>query len=235
MMKNCRILSGSALKLIALACMVADHVTVVGARVWPWMLETLFTVGNTRVTPAFIGSAVIGRIAFPLFAFLCVEGFEHTRSLGRYMGTMLVFALLSIVPFNLLKGHEWYYWHNMNVLFTLLLGLCGMYCMRNFKGWKAAAGVLASLAVAFFGRCDYGPAGVALIILIYLLKNPTHKCLAVFAVFARSKYTICAALASAPILLYNGQRGFIRGRVWKLAFYAFYPLHILLILALIAQ
>ncbi len=228
-MKTYKLLSGSVLKLTAVCCMLVDHVTRLGAQVWPWMGDALFTVGHTAVTPAFIGTAVIGRMAFPLFAFLCVEGFRHTSDLKKYMLTMLVFAVLSIVPFNLMKGNVWYYWRNLNVLFTLLLGLCGMYCIRNLKPAMAAAGVLAALAVAFFFRCDYSAYGVAMIIVMYLLEKPAYQGLAVLAVLGRSKYTICGALAAIPMVMYNGSRGFIRPRAWKYAFYAFYPLHMLLL------
>ena len=221
-------LSGSALKVLAMVCMVADHLTLLGVKVWPWMTVSLSTVGNTTVSPAFLLSCVVGRIAFPLFAFLCVEGYRHTHDIRKYMGSLLLFAILSIVPFNLMEGHPWYYWRHLNVLFTLLLGLCGIYCIDNFKGLKAGACVLAAL-VAFLMHCDYSAYGVALIIVMYLLGKPEYQSLALVAVFARSKYTICAALASVPIMLYNGKRGFIHGRFWKYFFYAFYPLHILLL------
>lgn len=122
------------LKVIAMVCMVVDHATKMVVAEWPWMRTELFSVGNTSVTPAFIGACVIGRIAFPLFAFLCVEGFRHTRSIKRYMANLLVFAVLSIVPFNLMNGHSWYFWRHWNVLFTLLLGVCGIYSMTHFKG-----------------------------------------------------------------------------------------------------
>lgn len=224
-----RFLSGSSLKVIAMVCMVVDHATKMGMAGWPWMRTELFTVGNTSVTPAFIGACVIGRMAFPLFAFLCVEGFRHTRNVRKYMISMLVFAVLSVVPFNLLKGHAWYDLHEMNVLFTLLLGLCGIYCIRYVKGMKAYAGVLLVLAVAYFFHCDYSAYGVALIIVMYLLKKPEYQSIAILAVLGRSKFTICGTLASVPMLLYNGKRGFIRGSICKYAFYAFYPLHILLL------
>ncbi len=274
-MKGLKFLSGSALKLIALVCMAVDHVSKLGAHAWPWMKEVLFTVGHTRVTPLFLGSSVVGRMAFPLFAFLLVEGFRHSRHLGRYMGSLLLFALVSQVPFNLMAGRPWYDWHHLNVMFTLLLGLCALVSLRRSREWKAAGseagsvsavpgvkvvsglkaassetgsaagseagsvsavpgmkavsglkaafGVLVPLALAFFLHCDYSAYGVALIVLLYVLQKPEYQSLALLAVFGRSKFTICAALASVPMLLYNGQRGFVRGRVWKYAFYAFYP------------
>lgn len=266
-MKGLKFLSGSALKLLAVGCMVVDHVSKLGAQAWPWMKEALFTVGHTAVTPLFLGASVVGRMAFPLFAFLLVEGFRHTRDVRRYMGTLLLFALVSQVPFNLMNGREWYLFGHLNVLFTLLLGLCALVSLRRSREWKAAGseagseaglevgseagseagsvsavpgvkvvsglkaafGVLVPLVLAFFLHCDYSAYGVALIVLLYVLQKPEYQSLALLAVFGRSKFTICAALASVPMLLYNGQRGFVRGRVWKYAFYAFYPLHMLLL------
>lgn len=68
-----------------------------------------------------------------------------------------------------------------------------------------------------------------MIIVMYLLERPAYQCLAIFAVMGRSKFTICGALASVPIMLFDGSRGFIRTRAMKYAFYAFYPLHMLLL------
>ena len=222
-----RTLSGSALKVIALICMIVDHTTKTAFAVWPWMRRVLFSVGSVKVTPAFIGASVIGRIAFPIFVFLCVEGVKHTRDIRKYMAGLLLFAVLSIVPFNLMRGVQWYDLHKMNVLFTLFLGVFGIHSLKSRSRVRAAAGVLFSLAVAYILKCDYGFTGVALIILMYLLDRPGYQCLSILAVLGRSKTTICSALASVPILLYNGERGFIRGRAWKYAFYALYPLHML--------
>lgn len=224
---NYKILSGSTLKVIALICMIVDHTTKTAVSVWPWMRCVLFTVGSVKITPAFIGASVVGRIAFPLFVFLCVEGIKHTRDIRKYMSGMLLFAVLSIVPFNLMRGVPWYDIHKMNVLFTFFLGIFGIHSLKSWSGARAAVGVLFSLAVAYILNCDYGFAGVALIILMYLLDRPGYQCISVLAVLGRSKTTICSVLASVPILLYNGERGFIRGRVWKYAFYALYPLHML--------
>ena len=89
--------------------------------------------------------------------------------------------------------------------------------------------VILTLVVAYMIKTDYNVYGVALIIIMYLLEKPAYQCLAVVSVLAGSKFTICGSLASVPILLYNGERGFIRGRVWKYAFYAIYPLHMLVL------
>ena len=215
--------------MIALICMVVDHTTKTAVAAWPWMRCVLFTVGSVKITPAFIGASVIGRIAFPLFAFLCVEGVKHTRDIRKYMYGMLLFAVLSIVPFNLMRGLQWYDLHKMNVLFTLFLGIFGIHCLKSRNGVRAAAGVLFSLVVAYLLKCDYNFPGVVLIILMYLLDRPGYQCLSVLAVLGRSKATVCSSLASVPILLYNGKRGFIRGRAWKYAFYALYPLHMLVL------
>lgn len=243
-----KILSGSALKVIALVSMVVDHTTKAAVAVWPWMRHVLFTIGGVKITPAFIGVYVIGRIAFPLFAFLCVEGVKHTRDIRKYMSGLLLFAVLSIVPFNLMRGLPWYDMHKMNVLFTLFLGVLGIYCLnigihnesncdvrrKNHNLILAAAGVLFSLAAAYVMKCDYSISGVALIILMYLLDRPGYQCLSVLAVLGQTKATFCAAFASVPILLYNGERGFIKGKAWKYAFYAFYPLHMLVITSIFA-
>lgn len=96
-------LSGSALKVIALVSMLADHSAY-------YLLE--------HGTTLYEAMRCFGRIAFPVFAFLIAEGFAHTRNRLRYFQTLLVFAVVSEVPWFLLNGAD----GTHNVMFTLALG-----------------------------------------------------------------------------------------------------------------
>ena len=79
-------------------------------------------------------SGLVGRIAFPLFAFLLVEGFLHTRSRFRYAGNLLLFAALSEVPFDLaLYGRPFFRMHQ-NTLFTLFLALLMLILLETASG-----------------------------------------------------------------------------------------------------
>ena len=86
-----KILSGSALKMLAVVSMLVDHLA---AYLWyeePWCTAVLFSVGHKEIS-AYVLMRMFGRIAFPLFAFLLVEGFQHTRSRKRYGIQLFIFA-----------------------------------------------------------------------------------------------------------------------------------------------
>ena len=108
MRKDIHCFSGSTLKMIALASMTIDHVAY-------------YVMGNIM---GFQGSwqydclREVGRLAFPIFAFLVVEGYRHTHNLKRYMAVLFMAAIISEIPWLLLGQYD-----SHNVLFTLLFGL----------------------------------------------------------------------------------------------------------------
>ena len=85
------LLSGSALKIIAVVSMVIDHCAY-------YLMD-----GNTM---AYDVMRCFGRIAFPVFAFLVAEGFAHTQNRMRYFLSLLLFAAVSEVPWYLLNGAD---------------------------------------------------------------------------------------------------------------------------------
>ena len=107
-------LSAAALHIIAMALMLMDHL-------WATLL------------PAQDWLTCAGRLAFPIFAFMAVEGYFHTRNLKRYALRLLLFALLSEVPFDLMYGGTWFYPVHQNVIWTLLLGLLGVHLMETVR------------------------------------------------------------------------------------------------------
>ena len=117
-------ISGSTLKLIAVISMLIDHT---GATVFRAILN------QSAITTdpfwfefwknVYACSRSIGRIAFPIFCFLIVEGFAHTRNVWNYAFRMFLFALLSEIPFDLALKGSWYNPDKQNVYFTLLIGL----------------------------------------------------------------------------------------------------------------
>ena len=118
-------LTGYHLKLIALITMLIDHIAVVVImRVYR---ASYRITGSMQLSEEFRDKVIvwvsenqnlvymvydimrnIGRMAFPIFCFLLVEGFVHTRSVAKYAGRLAVFALLSEVPFDFAIAGEWW-------------------------------------------------------------------------------------------------------------------------------
>ena len=219
--------SGSTLKLIAMVTMLIDHIAFFLLSDRFWWIQALFTVGKTVVTPYYI-LRTIGRLAFPIYCFLLAEGFIHTRDRKKYGVNLLIFALISEIPWNFAHSGTWHY-GEQNVFFTLFLGYCGL-CVIEYLKEKPVVqiiGLLSLFAVTFFLEADYGYIGFAVILVMYLLRK---------IAVARAVISVCllgttwrAGLAFIPIGLYNGQRGFIKGRVGKYICYLFYPLHMLIL------
>lgn len=207
-------LSGSALKLIAIFSMVTDHCAY-------FLME--------QGTPLYEAMRCFGRIAFPVFAFLIAEGFAHTRNRTRYFLTLCVFAIISELPWYQLNGND----GTHNVMFTLALGVVTLAIIDRLHYHKVLciSIVLAiALLAAYFG-VDYGWRGILVIVFFHIIKDKTIKLL--FALPLLMHYGIVGALlASITFSLYNGQRGFIKGSVAKYGFYAFYPVHLWVIVAI---
>ncbi len=222
-----RVLSGSVLKLIAVITMFIDHSAYVFCYEFPEMTELLGKFMGQNITLYYIMRR-IGRLAFPIYCFLIGEGLRHTKNQKLYLLRLLVFALISEIPFNLMVSDDFFTRANQNVFFTLFLGALSIYVYENIKNNLIKGGLmLAILIVTVHLKADYGAAGVVVILLIYRLKNyPIVQALAGYPLFSGG---FSAMAAFIPINLYNGQRGFIKNRIWQYAFYLFYPLHMLLL------
>lgn len=179
--------------------------------------------------PSQIWLRCLGRIAFPIFCFLIVEGFFHTRDVRRYMGRLGVFALISEIPYDLaFRGVPLEYAHQ-NVFFTLLIGIGMMVLLERNREWPVKAVILLlAMWLAVLIRSDYNFRGVLLIFVFYIFHE--SRWLAVTAggfwnflyQGVIQKYGVLSVL---PLALYNGERG----RKMKYFFYIFYPAHLLLL------
>lgn len=212
------LLSGSALKIIAVLSMVADHCAY-------YLLD-----GNTW---AYEVMRCFGRIAFPVFAFLVAEGFAHTRNRMRYFFSLLLFAVISEVPWYLLNGAD----GTHNVMFTLALGVVALAAFERLREHRVlcSCSILLTAWLAAWSGLDYEWRGVLMIVVFYLLgmvKNTPvtlrRMLQLLFAFPLMMHYGIIGALfACVVIFLYDCTRGFIHGNVAKYGFYAFYPAHLL--------
>lgn len=178
---------------------------------------------------------LIGGLAVPVFAFLLVEGFLHTRSYKRYLLTMLGFAVLSEIPYDFAMSGTLFDITSQNALFTLAICLVMLYGLRLLTGHKGAMYRLAQgcivLAAVFWSsllRCNFGLCVVLLTAIYYLLYE--HKGMRLLLGCAVSVMYVTAPVSGYALFCYNGERGWNRN---KYLFYAIYPLH-LLVFGLIA-
>lgn len=215
------------LKIIAMIIMLTDHI---GALLIP------------ADTEAYIICRSIGRLAFPIFCFLLVEGFYHTSDVKKYMKRLAVFALISEIPFDLAfsdRTVKMGFLYQQNVFFTLLLGLVVLYGMNLIEkkyekksiiiGLLQSISVLIGCAAAIFLYTDYSFMGVLLIVAFYIFRG--NKILLTLALFFVTNYTGyplegLASLSVLFILNYNGKKG-PQGN--KYFYYIFYPAHILIL------
>ena len=223
-------LSGSWLKMIAMVSMAIDHLAAYLLRYDPDFTTALFTVGSKQVSWCFL-MRCIGRLAFPLFAFLLVEGFLHTSNRMKYGRNLLVFALLSEIPYDLVRRGSLFA-AGQNVFFTLFLGFLALWAVSKWEEGKYSPTRLTIMLFSMIGAgillcSDYGSYGVSFILLLYVLRQNRIFQAAIGFCFLSSRWI--AGLAFIPINLYNGQRGFIQGSFGKYLFYVFYPLHLLVI------
>ena len=226
---DCRKLSGSALKTIALISMIIDHAAFLLLSKTVFGMEPLFTVGSITVTLYWI-CRKIGRLAFPLYAFLLSEGYIHSNNRFRYARDLLIFAVLSEMPWNLAHSNGIFLVSSQNVFFTLFLGLITIFLADRYRDGRSLKHIIlliAVFAVSYFFNADYGIRGVGLILLIYLLRNHRIE----QALIGSSMFVNNAPVIFLSFLLintYDGTRGFIRTKTLKYLYYAIYPLHILL-------
>lgn len=222
-------ISGSCLKVLAVVTMVLDHFAMVFLQDLPAANAGYFYILGFSVS---LYSLIrgIGRLAFPIYCFLLLEGMKHTRDRFRYGQTLLVFAVISEVPWDL--AHGGFSLATQNVFFTLFLGYCCVWLMEKHKDsyWKTLLSYAGMCLVAVFARADYGCYGLLFIALMYLFE----RCMPIQALSALLFLNNgpMAALAFLPISQYNGERGFIRGTKLKYGFYIIYPAHLLLFAAL---
>jgi len=219
--------SGSTLKLFAVITMLIDHT---GAAVLEPILgqsslrnsdyqlyRTLLTLYRTM--------RGVGRLAFPIFCFLIVEGFFHTRSVRKYCERLFLFALISEFPFDFALKRSVPYWNKQNVYFTLLIALICVWMLDSLREmpWVQLTALASAMYLTDALKTDYNYKGVFLIAMLYLFHDyRTYQCMAGAASISWEKY---APLSFLLCWFYNGKRG-LRLRY---LFYVFYPGHLIVL------
>ena len=222
-------ISGSTLKIIAIILMFIDHV---GAAVFERGLLASSTVrSNTELWESLRNIDIvlrkIGRPSFPIFCFLLVEGFLHTKDTKKYALRLGLFALISEIPFDLAIRGQFLEFGAQNVFFTLFIGLLVMmaasYVQEKQKSLLQLPIFAIGLLAAYLLKTDYSYRGILLIIAIYVCRFDKYVQAAAGAVAVT--WELPAPLAFLPILFYNGKRGISM----RYFFYWFYPVHLLLL------
>lgn len=226
-------INANQLRCLAILFMLLDHL-------WATLIP-----GNFWMT-------CVGRLAFPIFAFQISEGFFHSHDRRRYARRLLLFALLSEIPFDLMYGSTAFYPFHQNVLFTLLLGLLAVSAIDRARRERTARAIVLStlallgiLLLSIIGMVDYGWRGVLTVVAFYALRDFPAAWLAQSAAMVLLNIVGFqglllpvfgweipaqgfAVFALLPIWLYNGEPG-RRSRSLQLGFYAFYPVHMLIL------
>ena len=227
-----RCLSSFLLRTIALMSMIVDHA---GLALFP----------RAQILRC------VGRLSFPLYCFLLVQGYSHTRDLRAYARRLLLLALLSEVPFDLLIFGRVASAVEQNVCFSLLLGLGAVYVADRFRDDPARMlpGLMMMFTASMAVRVSYGWLGIALCLCFYVFRGRNAAqvlgltlievlyCLSLLLSGVKVSWvliSLCAMCSAVPIALYSGKPG-LRHPLLSTLFYAAYPLHILALLLIRAM
>jgi len=227
-----------SLHMMAMAFMLCDHL-------WGTVIQ-----GNDWLT-------CIGRLTFPIYAFMIVEGYFHTKNVRKYVFRLLLFAVISEIPFNLAMGSRVFYPVHQNVLWSFLISI-GLICWNERVKERPlrlrVAVAAASVCIGYIGGlitfADYYHAGVLTVLVFYFFRGKMWWCYPAQLIclwyincemLGGFSYEVTvlgqtyfierqglALLALIPIWLYRGKQG-CHSKTLQFIYYAFYPLHLLLL------
>ncbi|MBR3039406.1 MAG: hypothetical protein IKI20_01935 [Lachnospiraceae bacterium] len=234
----------STIKWVAIVTMLIDHIRftlIPTSPQWAGILNTAFSC--------------IGRIAFPLFAYLLADGFLRTRSRQNYFLRLLIFAFVSEVPYDMMRDGKYLSFSHQNVIFTLLISFAAMWVVslfremeffkerKNLRFFCEAAVCILAIVAAHYSHSDYGYIGVMTVLICFygMLIAKDNPAIAVFRpdliafaggvcmLTALDETEIVALTGGFLIWAYHGKTGV---KVPKVVSYGFYPLHMLLLVML---
>ena len=216
-------IDGAQLKYIAFASMFIDHFNK--AIITPFLTGTGPLVILTTIFD------ILGRIAFPIFAFMIVEGFFKTKSRWKYLRNLLIFAVISEIPYDMFQSAEFVNTWSQNILWGLALGLFTIMVIDRLKEriknrplWVFLSLILVALSClgSMLISSDYEYYAIIIIYLYYIFYDKRLVASGLgYLVIIKEIYAI---LGFATVLLYNGEKG----RQNKIFNYLFYPVHLLI-------
>ena len=231
--------TSASLHIIAMILMLCDHL-------WGTIVP-----GNDWMT-------CIGRISFPMFAFMIVEGYFHTSNLKNYVKRLLIFALISEIPFNLAMGSSVFYPIHQNVLWSFLISIGLIHWNEKAKAtgkkWKQVAvgcvTIILGYILGLLTMVDFYHAGILMVLVFYFFRQKKWwsyigqtVCLWYIntellggygyeiQLFGETHFLqrqAFAMLALIPIWLYRGKQGY-HSKLFQYICYGFYPIHLLVL------
>ena len=225
-----KIFTNYTLKLIATIAMILDHLAII------FFPSTSFIYFILRI---------IGRISFPIYAFLIVEGFFHTKSLSKYLSRLILLAFISEPIYDYAFYNSYFDLTHQNIFFTLTLGLLTITIIDKSKSLlskkiptKSDNFIISSffiiLTIIILGLTNeflgnsYGFRGIFLISSIYLFRHNIYLIalsLIISLIFTNSPLELASIISLIFIILYNGNLG----KSKKSFFYSIYPLHLIVL------
>ena len=215
-------MSSLSLKMIAALSMLLDH-------------------AGRILFPEAVWLTYVGRLAFPLFVFVLVEGAVHTKNSRRYALRIGLFAVLSEIPFDIAFYGTFFWPGAQNIFLTLLIGLLCIEAGQKIKlhitdisnaALAQMAVFAAGAALSWLLRADYGWEGIAAIYIFYMFRSSkvikSLLILLLFGIMPANQWF--GASAMILIWFYNGEKGYSAKAV-QWGFYLFYPVHLLLLAA----
>ena len=223
-LKKFQFFSGAQLKYLAFISMLIDHVN--NAIVTPMLDGGGFLLYLSNIF------SILGRIAFPIFIFFIVEGFFKTSNRKKYLITLLIFGVISEVPFDMFTSKTFFDPHWNNMMFTLALCLITIWIIDSIKNKldnKVLWYVISIIMVILFGflamqlSLDYDYHAIVVAYLFYIFYDkPILGAGLGYLSIIKELYSF---LGFGMTLTYNGERG----RQYKWLNYFFYPVHILIL------
>jgi hypothetical protein len=219
---NIKIFSGAQLKYIAFLSMLVDHVNK--ALIYPVLTGKGFLDFLSDLFDIF------GRIAFPLFMFFLVEGFFKTRNRLRYLLYLIIFGIISEIPFDLCQSAVIFQPYSNNVMFTLALTLVMIWIIDELRRptkifWYPISIVIVAgtCLLSMILGLDYEWHGILIGYFFYIFYN--NPIFAIIGGYLSLIKTPWALLGFGLTLTYNGERG----KQNKILNYSFYPVHLLIL------
>lgn len=219
--------SAGMLKWLAVLFMLCDHIGT-------FFFEIPSPLGGTGLGDMLdVPLRAVGRMAFPLFLFCLFEGYKHTRDRYKYARRLLLFAVISEIPYDFGNYSTAFDITNNNVIWTMFLVIVMYICLDAVRAKGSLVFAYSALIVsgfclvAYFGHVDYGVPAICSALALYLIKDRTKAYLAVIVILT-VLFSPVEALALPSLFLIRAYNG-TKGKQIKYFFYVFYPIHFIIL------